>query len=169
MNIRQLGFLAGVAHLWAALLLLGSLLTETVLLYPNIFHDVPRSLRTTTDFLAVTNPGDVFPVIGTATLLTGVLAVVLGWRTRAARYRFLGGVASVALGDFLLSMLYMWERNEIMFEGTAVHSAAYLQQVATEFQTAHWFRLCAAALAAVLAFAGFLALHRQRVTAGRPD
>jgi hypothetical protein len=39
-------------------------------------------------------------------------------------------------------MAFFWPRNTIMFiEGTEVHSAAYLKQIAQEFQTLHWARL----------------------------
>jgi hypothetical protein len=137
---------------------------ETVLLYPNILHDVSTSIEMGSEFLVVTNPGDYFPPLGMATLVTGVLAIVVNWRTTVSRYWFLGGVLVLGAGDFLLSALYMWDRNRIMFqEGAAVHPVAYLRQVADEFETAHWFRIGAGGLAAVCAFIGMLRLHRDRV------
>jgi hypothetical protein len=63
------------------------------------------------------------------------------------------------------SMLYFWPRNEIMFvEGSEVHSAEYLKQVAREFETWHWrSRMGFNALAAVSAFVGFLRIYRHRL------
>jgi hypothetical protein len=63
------------------------------------------------------------------------------------------------------SMLYFWPRNEIMFvEGSEVHSAEYLKQVAREFETWHWrSRMGFNTLAAVSAFAGFLGIYRHRL------
>lgn len=67
----------------------------------------------------------------------------------------------------VVSMLYFWPRNEIMFvEGLEVHSEEYLKQVAREFETWHWrSRMGFNALAAIGAFAGFLRLYRHRLLA----
>ncbi|MGH3979754.1 MAG: DUF1772 domain-containing protein [Pseudonocardiaceae bacterium] len=164
MMLRRLGFSIGVLYFWSSAILFGSLLAETVLLYPNIFHDVPRSLETASTFMAAVNPGDYFPPLGMASLCLGVLAIALNWRVKAVRSWFLGAMLVVALGDYLLSALYMWERNTIMFqEGAAVHSVAYLQEVAREFETAHWVRIGAAGIAAVCVFVGLLRSYRERV------
>jgi hypothetical protein len=49
-------------------------------------------------------------------------------------------------------------------EGTAVHSAEYLRQVAQEFQTLHWARVAFNAAASVSTFVGFLKFYRYRIT-----
>jgi hypothetical protein len=65
----------------------------------------------------------------------------------------------------LFSMVLFWPRNTIMFtEGTEVHSAAYLKQVAQEFQTLHWSRLAFNAAASASIFVGFLKFYRHRIT-----
>lgn len=164
MTPRRTGFSIGLLYFWSSAILFGGLLAETVLLYPNIFHDVPRSLASASTFMAVTNPGDYFPLLGMTSLCLGVLAVVVNWRVTVVRRWYLGGIAVVALGDYLLSALYMWERNTILFqEGATVHSVAYLQEVAAEFETAHWARIAAGGIAAVCVFVGLLRSHRERV------
>lgn len=153
---------------WSAMVMFGGLLVETVLLYPNIFHDVPASLERSSEFMVASNPGSYFPQLGTITLGSAMLAIVATWRQPFVRYTFLGGFLSIALGDFVLSMLAMWERNTIMFEeGLTKHSAEYLQQVAADFQVAHWFRVAAAGLAAALVFVGLLRLHREWLSTTR--
>lgn len=164
MTMKTVGYAAGILFFWVAAFMSGGLVAETVLLYPNILHDVPASIELGSRFLAVTNPGDYFPPLGMTALVAGVVAIVINWRTTVSRYWFLGGTLILGVGDFLLSALYMWDRNRIMFqEGAAVHSVAYLQQVVNEFETAHWFRIAAGGLAAVCAFLGMLRLHRDRV------
>ena len=90
----------------------------------------------------------------------------LGWEDQAQKYR----VRLVFLlpnnfsGEPLFSALFFWPRNTIMFtEGTAVHSVAFLQQTAQEFQTWHWFRLALNAVFSILAFVGLLQYFRHSV------
>jgi NTP pyrophosphatase (non-canonical NTP hydrolase) len=52
----------------------------------------------------------------------------------------------------------------MFIEGSAVHSAAYLQQVAAEFQAGHWVRVAAGATTAVLAFVAMLRMHAISVS-----
>jgi hypothetical protein len=68
------------------------------------------------------------------------------------------------LCEGLFSMAFFWPRNEIMFvEGTEVHSAGYLRQVAREFQTLHWSRLAFNAVGSASVFVGFLRFYRHRI------
>ena len=61
-------------------------------------------------------------------------------------------------------MVFFWPRNAITFaEGTAVHSASYLQQTAQEFQTGHWVQVAFNAAASALAFVGFLKFYRHGI------
>jgi uncharacterized membrane protein len=78
-----------------------------------------------------------------------------------ARYWLLGSLIIILVGEFLFSAVFFWPRNTIMFEeGTAIHSAAYLQQIAQEFQIGHWLRVALSAAASALAFVGFLKFYR---------
>ncbi|ODQ87771.1 hypothetical protein BHQ18_22190 [Mycolicibacterium flavescens] len=159
---------ATVAFAAVATFVFGTLLSETLLLYPNIFADVPDSLALTMEFMAVIAPGDVLPPLGAASLLTGVAAVALTVRRAAVRWWEIAAVASLLFGQFIFSAAFFWPRNQIMFvEGAAVHDPAYLQQVAAEFQTGHWVRVGAGAVAATLAFVAMLRMHREAIAASR--
>ncbi|MGC0274309.1 hypothetical protein ACO0LV_15095 [Pseudactinotalea sp. Z1739] len=104
---------------------------------------------------------------GAATILVGLIALVLVWRTRAVRYLLASSLAAFGLGNALFSVLFAWPRNVIMFEqGAQVHSVSYLEQIAQEFMLGHWVRLVASLITAILAGAGFLTLSRRRLTAG---
>jgi hypothetical protein len=62
-------------------------------------------------------------------------------------------------------MAFFWPRNEIMFiEGTAVHSAEFLRQVAWEFQTLHWARVAFNVAASASIFVGFMRFYRHVLT-----
>lgn len=152
-----------IGFAWMAMTTFSGVLIETLLIYPNIFADVPASLMRSTGFFSEVGPGDVFPVLGLATLVTGVLTVVVTWPLRAARLRALVAVAVTLAGEFGFSAWFFWPRNTVMFvEGPAVHSAGELARVAWEFETGHWLRLASCAVTAVLAFSALL-----RVVAGR--
>ena len=156
---------ATIAFAAAATFSFGVLLSETLLLYANIFADVPSSFAVALQFMSVVAPGDVLPRFGAMTVATAVAAVALTVRTPAVRAWTTAAAIVLLLGQFLFSALFFWPRNRIMFtEGLAVHDATYLQQVAAEFQAAHWVRVAAGAATAVLAFVGMLRMHREYVT-----
>jgi uncharacterized membrane protein len=152
-----------LVFLWTMMILLGAIVLETFMIYPNIFYDPPRSLGLAMEFMAVRAPNDFFPPLGFLSWVTGLAAVVLCWQVKpAGRWLLLSLVMIVA--DGLVSMFFFWPRNEVMFvEGAAVHSVEVLRQTAREFQTLHWSRLAFNAAGAAFAFVGFLAIYRQRI------
>jgi hypothetical protein len=159
---RHAATAATVAFAWMATFAFGALMVETLLLYPNIFADVPRSFGVALEFMTVTAPNDVLPPLGMATVVTGIAAVALTLRRGSVWPWMLGALLTLLLGEFLFSAVWSWPRNTIMFiEGPAVHDAAYLQQVAAEFQAGHWVRVAAGAATTALAFTGMLRFQRQ--------
>src|SRR5215216_6681420 len=54
---QRIAFAFTLTYLWVMIILLGSILFDTLVLYPNIFHDVPRSLETAMEFMVVSGPG----------------------------------------------------------------------------------------------------------------
>src|SRR5215213_9025254 len=94
----------------------------------------------------------------------GIGSLILSWRVKSARYWILGSLIMIVC-EGLFSMAFFWPRNTIMFiEGTEVHSAAYLRQVAQEFQTLHWARLAFNAAGSASIFVGFLKFYRHTIT-----
>jgi len=49
------------AYLWIMMVLLGAIVLETFMLYPNIYADPPRTLELGMDFLSVRAPNDFLP------------------------------------------------------------------------------------------------------------
>ena len=164
-KVQRAAFGVILIYLWTMMILLGAIVLETFMVYPNIFHDPPRSLGLAMEFMAIRGPDDFFPPLGFVSWVTGVGALALGWRVQPARWWILLSLLMI-VADGLVSMLFFWPRNEIMFvEGTAVHSAEVLRQTAREFQTLHWSRLAFNAASAAFAFAGFVAFYRERLLA----
>ena len=165
MKRNTLTFWVILIYLWVMLILLGSIVLETFMFYPNIFADPPASFAVALQFMAVSAPSDFFPPLGFASWVTGVASVILGWRVKSARWWILGSLLMI-VGEGLASMALFWPRNTIMFiEGPAVHSAEFLRQTATEFQNLHWLRVGFNAIGSVLIFTGFLKLYRHTIIA----
>src|SRR4028119_1805134 len=163
MNKQRIAFAVILTYLWVMMILLGSIVLDTLMVYPNIFYDPPRSLETALEFMVVRAPNDFFPPLGFLSWVTGIGSLILGWCVKSARYSILGSLSMIVC-EGLFSMAFFWPRNTIMFiEGTEVHSAAYLEQVAREFQTLHWARLAFNAAGSALIFVGFLKFYRYRI------
>lgn len=162
--MRRFSLIVSTAYVWIAMVAFGGIAVETIVIYPNVFHDPPRSLAESMEFFAVTGPGDFFPPMGAVTVLTALACAVLLWRVRSARWWQVASLASLLFGEFLFSALFFWPRNTIMFdEGAAVHSVEVLRRTAFEFETGHWFRLGFSAVTATLAFVALLRLHRHQL------
>lgn len=164
---QRLELPVSAAYLWVVMVLFGAIVLETIMIYPNIFAKPPQSLALTMEFLSVSGPSDFFPPLGFASWVLGALTLIVSWPRPQARWWILSSLAMLA-SEGVVSMAYFWPRNEIMFlQGTAVHSADYLIQVAREFETWHWrSRMGFNTVAAAAAFVGFLRLYRTHITAG---
>jgi hypothetical protein len=163
MKKKQITFAFVLAHTWVLMIFLGALVFDTLIVYPNTFHDVPRSLETAMAFATVRGPGDFFPPLGFVSWITGVGSLILAWRVKPARYWIIGSLI-VMVCEGLFSMAFFWPRNTIMFtEGTAVHSVTFLKQTAREFEVGHWIRFALGSSAATTSFMGFLMFYRYRI------
>jgi hypothetical protein len=163
MKKKQITFAFVLAHAWVLMIFLGALVFDTLIVYPNTFHDVPRSLETAMAFATVRGPGDFFPPLGFVSWITGVGSLILAWRVKPARYWIIGSLI-VMVCEGLFSMAFFWPRNTIMFtEGTAVHSVTFLKQTAQEIEVGHWIRFALGSSAATTSFMGFLMFYRYRI------
>lgn len=145
----------------------GTTAAETLLLYPNIFHDVPASLELTERFMSTVAVGDVMRPLGAVLTLCASIAAVVSLRYRIGR-RWLGySLAALLSGQSLLSILYLWPRASILFDDRDAHTLAEIQRAAMEFQVGQGLRIIAAAVTAVCAVLAALACYRARVLATR--
>ncbi|MBM7551978.1 hypothetical protein [Thalassobacillus pellis] len=161
--MKKITFLSVLSHLWIQWIMLGSILLDTFMVYPNIFHDIPQSFKTAMAFMEVASPHTYFPPLGMASILTGILALILAWKVKPARYWILWSMVMIIF-EGATSILFEWPRNEIMFiEGTTVHSIEFLKQTAQEFLVIHGFRVAYNVIGSVLIFIGFLKFYEQLI------
>jgi hypothetical protein len=161
MSRQRIGLFVVGGYLWVMTILLGSIVLETFMVYPNVFHDPPASFATALAFMKIRAPSDFYPPLGFATWLFGAGALIAAWPARPERDWILLSVAMIVSEGFA-SMALFWPRNTIMLvEGLAMHSADVLRQTAEEFQRLHWLRLAFNAVGSAAAFAGFLACYRR--------
>jgi hypothetical protein len=161
MKLEQLTFAVLLAYLWAMMILLGSIVLEQFMVYPNIFYNAPESLVLAMEFLRMRGPDDFFPPLGFFSWLSGAAALALGWRVPTARPWILASLLMI-LTEGVASITLFWPRNEIMFvEGLAVHSPEVLRQTAEEFRNLHWIRLACNVVGSICIFVGFLKFYRH--------
>jgi hypothetical protein len=164
MKRQSIVFAFIVVYLWALIILLGATLYETFIIYPNMFHDVPRSLELSQTFLFVRSPGDFFRPIGMGLLLIGIVTTILIWHVLTVRYYILGSLLLIIAGQVVLTPLFFFPRSTILFtEGAAFHSLSVLQKIANEFQAGSLFRLLNTIVFSILAFIGLLKYERLRI------
>jgi len=163
-KLRALAFPVVTAYLWVMMTLFGAIVLETFMVYPNVFSDPPASLELAMKFMSVTGPADFFRPLGLLSWILGAGTLVLCWPVKSARWWIVISLVMIVC-EGLASMLYFWPRNTIMFvEGQEVHTAAYLRQVAHEFETWHWrSRLGFNAASAASIFVGYLRFYRHRL------
>jgi hypothetical protein len=162
---KNIAFISVLSHLWVQWIMLGSILLDTFMVYPNIFHNIPHSFKVGLDFMEVASPHTYFPPLGLLSGITGILALILAWKIRSARYWILFSVVMMVL-EGASSIIFEWPRNEIMFiDGVAVHSVEYLKQTAQEFLVVHGFRVAFNIIGSILIFVGFLKYYRYRIIA----
>ena len=102
---QRLAFWIILAYLWVMMILLGAIVMETFMVYPNVFHDPPRSLEVGLQFMSVRAPSDFFPPLGLLSWVSGAGALILGWRVKSARYWILLSVLMIVC-EGLFSMAF---------------------------------------------------------------
>lgn len=163
---QRLTYPVVLVYLWVMMILLGALMLETFMIYPNIFRNAPESLAFASEFFSEASPATFFRPLGMLTWAVGIAAVALSWPVGNVRRWVALSLLCIA-ADGAASMLFFWPRNTIMFiEGAAVHSPDVLRQTAQQFEQLHWLRVAFNAASAVFAFIGFVALDRWQVAKG---
>lgn len=151
---------------WLLTIMAGSILFDTFVLYPNIFHDVPASLALAKDFLTYGSPGNFFPPLGSTIVLCGLVSIGFNWRNKpGVHYQLVSFVLFLA-GEFAFSVLFFWPKNKIMFiEGLAVHSEEVLIATADSFRQFHWLRVGVSVAASIISFWGLVRYSGSKVQA----
>jgi hypothetical protein len=148
------------SYLWVMMILLGSIMLETFMVYPNIFYNPPDSFKAGLEFMKVRAPHDFYPPLGFFSWMLGAASLIAAWPIGRARRWILASLAMI-VAEGLFSIAFFWPRNAIMFvEGPAFHSAAVLRQAAEEFQRMHWWRVAFNVAGSTAIFKAFLVYYR---------
>jgi len=138
-------------YAWLLALFWGAILSETIMLYPNIFYNVPDSLPAAMMFLKKVGPGDFFPKLGGVVLLVSITTILVNFSNKFVFKRLLLSFILLFVFEFLFSIFYFWPRNQIMFsEGSIIHSKDILSKTAHEFLIGHFVRLLIALITSLL-------------------
>src|SRR5215211_2760849 len=86
MKMQRMTFVVLLIYLWVMMILLGSLVLETFMIYPNIFHNAPERFGIALQFMPATGPAQYFRPFGMASVVLGGVAVLVSWRIRSARW-----------------------------------------------------------------------------------
>jgi hypothetical protein len=154
-------------HFSLFMMLIGVAMYETFINFPNWFAEIPASLARASAFLSVRHPGMFFQTAAPLTIVTGILFVLVGWRTGAPRNFVLTGVL-LLVGLELVTFNLVYPKLRILLgRGDAagvVYPVAQLEQTAREFLTLNGWRLgvmLLAALMAALAVAKSMSVSRK--------
>ncbi|MFC4128593.1 hypothetical protein [Nocardia rhizosphaerae] len=156
-----------------ATLVFCTMISETVFLYPNYFHDIPDSLALGEEFTAAVSVGGVMRPLGAVLTLSALVATAASLWSRTARAWTVASLTTLVSGMFLLSMLYLWERWTILFDDRDRYTVEELNRTVREIEVAHSIRILMGALTAVFAVTAALRTYRRRIlldaelTAGR--
>ncbi|MFB8003277.1 hypothetical protein [Nocardia sp. NPDC056000] len=153
------------ATVYAALatLVFCTMIAETVFLYPNYFHDIPKSLIVADEFTAVVSVGSVMRPLGAVLTLSAVVATAASLWSRTARAWTLASLAALVSGLFLLSALYLSERWTILFDDRDRYTVEELNRTVREIEVAHSVRVALGALTALFAVIAALRTYRSRL------
>ena len=155
--MKKPAFLIIFLFTYLQVLMTGTVLFQTFVMYPNIFRNPSESLDLSMDFFKAVTPADFFPPFGSAIIGTGILCLILSYNNRKVFYYLLASVLLLFGGDGVLSILYLWPRNTILFiEGVEKHSAETLRMVSIEFNRVHYVRLLTSTMASILAMIGLI-------------
>ena len=84
-RLERLALPVTTGYLWVMMILLGAIVLETFMVYPNVFSDPPRSLEQSMEVLSVRGPSDFFPPLGLLSWALGAASLLLSARVRGAR------------------------------------------------------------------------------------
>ncbi len=113
--------------------LLGGAALEGMVYLPNWFHNVPDSLVTTRQFLAVRTPGNFFQLFAPMLVLISLMAVAIGWRHRGIRWALLAGLLLLAAAEIMTFTLVYPNIRIVLSEDVATRPVTELRQASRAF------------------------------------
>ncbi|MEO8308682.1 MAG: DUF1772 domain-containing protein [Pseudomonadota bacterium] len=144
----------------AVCLLLGAAIYESIVMAPNYIFSL-ASLEHARGFLVTATPGSFFRKVSPAVQLFLFVSVLISWRAKPPRIRWLLLVAlCAAIATDVITFTFHYPRNDILFVAPLDPPAAELRRIAQEWAWGNYLRIGLLCVAAVTTFAALKMLLR---------
>src|SRR5262245_36613557 len=107
MSRQRIGLFVVGGYLWVMMILFGSIVLETFVVYPNVFHDPPASFATALAFMKIRAPTDFYPPLGFASWVFAAGSLIAAWAARPTRDWILLSAAMI-VSEGPVSMAFLW-------------------------------------------------------------
>jgi hypothetical protein len=148
------------------IVLFASIFVATGLLFTNIYNslidskswgsNIPDSIETARAYFKSVNPAKFFRIFSPINQILGLLVLILFWRLSPAIRIYLAIAVALYISGDVLTFLYFYPRNEIMFRTGQLADVETLRNAWREWTNMNWIR-------SLLVFMGlifsFLSLH----------
>ena len=112
---------------------LGGATLEGMVYLPNWFHDIPSSLVTAREFLAVRNPGNFFQLFVPALVVLALATIAIGWHRRKVRWAVVVGLLLLVAAEIMTFKLVYPNIRIVLSEDVMTRSIAEIQQASQAF------------------------------------
>lgn len=141
-------------------MLLGTGVYQNVVDAPN-YLGAPISLEHARGFYHATNPGNFFRGLVPATELFLLLAIVFNWKPiPGTRWMLVGALACLVVTD-MITFLFHYPRNNILFVAPLTQPPSYYDQVVREWAMGNYARVAMILIAVVLVMLSFVRIVRD--------
>jgi uncharacterized membrane protein len=119
--------------------LLGAAVYDSVVLAPNLRRG-PAGLEHGRLFLRAATPANLFRVLGPASQILLLAAIVVDWRNPQVRWPLAGAFLALILADGI-TFAYHYPRNRLMFEAPLTVETERLNRAARQWAIANFVRV----------------------------
>jgi hypothetical protein len=130
--------------------LFASISVASGLLFVNIYNslidvrswgsDIPNSIASAREYFKAVNPGNFFRIFSPVNQLLALLVLILFWKVSPAIRLFLGiAFGWYVLGD-VLTFVYFYPRNDILFKTAQLTDVETLKKAWSEWNDVNWIR-----------------------------
>jgi hypothetical protein len=137
--MERLRYILTVLALLSVGALFGGSLYDTLVLAPNL-HGGPQGLEHGRLFMSAATPGNFFRALAPASQVLALVALVASWRLPQVRWPLLIALTALVMAD-VVTFMYHYPRNDIMFTAPLNVEPERLSAVAREWQTANYLRV----------------------------
>lgn len=152
------------------LILFATLIASSGVLLTNVYNSVvdaqswgsniPYSIEAARNYFKTVNPGTFYRAASPMVQLPALVSLVINWKSfRNLRWYLVASLLVFVLAD-MLTFVYFYPRNDIMFSGASLTDIQTLAKTHQEWASMNWFRSVTVFIGVVLTS---VALHKSYV------